>query len=533
MSSPLSQDLAGKIIEVLTQRGHVLLSRGGKSGLVRELSDRMNDALALIVGRMPPPGIVDNEVTSTFGDEKVDDAVEEMVEEITASLMDSDQVEDIFSEDAVIRRDVFRVVKDTLLSAERAWGEGEEADVEVALASLGYVAAKAAERAGASLVEAALGRAGKASGARLVKFSPEAQTATFRAALGTPDARLELEEAVADELSSLVDEGKVALPTIERRVPLGRALSPEERRASRTRIDIAATRTLLRSGCTATWEFAGGDAIAVSLVPMSEQDGRAVDAHVEAFAREVAGIVGRPRPEEEPAAAGLDAWIRLARETGKPPAREPRPSASRAAEAPPASKRAAREQTVSNGASKEAPPSAKKPAKAPERAPASRKEAAPPTAKAPAKKAPAAKKEPAAKKPAAAKKEPAAKKPAAAKKAAAKKEPAKKPAAKKAAAAKKPASKSKPAGRAAAKKPASKSKPAPRRAKVSRPASKPSRTPKKPSRTAPKPSRTPKKPSRTPKKVARTATKPSRTPKKVARTAAKPSRTPKKARRAR
>src|ERR1044071_5545703 len=98
-----------------------------------------------------------------------------------------------------------------------------------------------------------------------MRYSPETQTATFRAALATPDARLELEEAVADELSSLVDEGKGALPTIERRLPLGRAAPEEERRAARTRISVAANRTLVRSGCTATWEFTGDDAVLVSL----------------------------------------------------------------------------------------------------------------------------------------------------------------------------------------------------------------------------------------------------------------------------
>ncbi len=332
MSSPISQDLAQKIIEVLLQRGHVLLSKGGKPALVRELSDRMNDTLATIIGRLPPPGIVDNEVTSTFGDEALDDAVEEMVEDVAASLMDSDQVEDVFSEDAVIRRDVFRVVKDALLSADRAFGESEEADVEVALQTLGYVATKAAQGADPAVVEVALSRAAKASRAKLLKYTPATQTALFRAALGTPDARLELEEAVADELSNLVDEGKVALPMVERRIPIGRPVASDERHATRARIDVAATRTLLRSGCTATWEYAGDDTISVSLVPMSDQDGRAVDPFVEAFAREVQAVFNRPRAAEPSAGAGLDAWLRLAHDVRPSPARPAEPKSSRPTE---------------------------------------------------------------------------------------------------------------------------------------------------------------------------------------------------------
>lgn len=404
MSSPLSQDLAAKIIEVLVQRGHVLLSKGGRPALVREVADRINDTLATIVGRMPPPGIVENEVTSTFGDESLDDTVEEMVEDITASLMDSDHVEDVFSEDAVIRRDVFRVVKDTLLSSDHAWTESEEADVEVNLESLGYIASKAAQRAGKAMVEDALSRAARASQAKLLKYSPETQTATFRAALASPDARLELEEAVADELGNLVDEGKVALPTIERRVAIGRTTAPAERSAARTAIDVAASKTLLRSGCTATWEFAGQDAIVVSLVPMSEQDGRTVDPHVDAFTREVQSIFARGRTAAEPA-AGLDAWLQLAREirSGEPkakpaekkaPAEEKAPTSKKAArEAAPSSKRAA-ETTPASKRAAEAAPASRKAARKPEEeeAPAPKKAAAPKRKAAAREASPAAKK---------------------------------------------------------------------------------------------------------------------------------------------
>jgi hypothetical protein len=460
VSSPLSQDLAAKIIEVLTQRGYVLLSKGGRPALVRELSDRMNDTLTVIVGRMPPPGIVDNEVTSTFGDEAVDDTVEEMVEDVAASLMDSDQVEDVFAEDAVIRRDVFRVVKDTLLSAERAWGDTEEADVVVALDTLGYVAGKAAELATRSLVEGALGRAAKGARAKLLHYTPEARSATFRAALATPDARLELEEAVADELSSLVDDGKVALPSIERSVPMGRSVASDERHAARARVDIASTRTLLRSGCTATWEYVGDDTISVSLVPMSEQDGRTVDAHVEVFAREVLGIFGR-RPMESPAQQ-LEARLRAARladpsRSARPPEKPAPVSSKPASVKAPAAKAPAEKAPVSRPAPLSRPAPASKPAPVAEKAkPAAKKPAPAKKAKPAAKKpAPAKKAKPAAKKPAPAKKaKPAAKKPGPTKKLAAKKAPARaatRSVAKKAA----PAKKAKPvAKKAGAKKPA-------------------------------------------------------------------------------
>lgn len=352
VSSPLSQDLAAKIIDVLLQRGHVLLSKGGRPALVREIADRTNDTLATIVGRLPPPGIVEDEVTSTFGDEALDDTVEEMVEDVTASLMDSDHVEDVFSEDAVIRRDVFRVVKDTLLASRGTWAENEEAeaDVEVALESLGYIAAKAAQRGSPSVVEGALRQAGKGVHAKLVRYSPETRTAMFRAALASPDARLELEEAVADELCNLVDDGKVALPTIERRISLGRPVSAKERSLSRALIDEAADKTLLPTGCTYEWELEDDGTLHLSLVPMSEQDGRGIDPHVEAFARRTLVILNRdraPEPAAKPAKTGIDAWLALARsgDGAGPPAKRSSPPKAAAEESPASEKAPAKKKT--------------------------------------------------------------------------------------------------------------------------------------------------------------------------------------------
>ncbi|MBK8257659.1 MAG: hypothetical protein IPK82_33935 [Polyangiaceae bacterium] len=349
MSAPLSQDLAAKIVDVLTQRGHVLLSKGGRPALVRETAERMNDTLATIMGKLPPPGIVENEVTSTFGDDALDETVEEMVEDVTASLMDADHVEDVFSDDAVIRRDVFRVVKETLLSADRVWAETEEADVEVLLESLGYVAAKAAQRAASHVIESALEKAAKSSQARLQKYSPATKTAVFRAAFATPDGRMELEENIADELANLVEEGKVSLPTLEKRLPLGRATTSAERAAARARLDSAANKLLARSGCTSSWEYVGDSMISLLLVPMSDQDPSAIVPFVEAFGREVLLAFARPTARDTVTSSGLDAWLRLARS-------EPPPPPKAAAKKPVAEKAPAAEKASVKKEKKEKPP---------------------------------------------------------------------------------------------------------------------------------------------------------------------------------
>src|SRR5262249_50077493 len=89
-------------------------------------------------------------------------------------------------------------------------------------------------------------------------------------------------------LTDLVEQGVVDLPTIERRIDLGRALPASEQRALRARIDAAAEATLSRSGCAATWEMADPRTLRVLFTPLSDQDARGIAAPSRAFARECA-----------------------------------------------------------------------------------------------------------------------------------------------------------------------------------------------------------------------------------------------------
>ncbi|MFT3773173.1 MAG: hypothetical protein QM820_47950 [Minicystis sp.] len=181
----------------------------------------------------------------------------------------------------------------------------------VKLDTLGYVAATVSKRADAATLRQALDRAAAVAHARFSSYSPELREATFRIDGGGDDERLELEEAVADELTDLAEQGVAPLPTVERRLDLGRSLSTIEQRSLRARIDAAAEATLLRSGHAATWDFADERSIRVTFTPLSDQDARGVDAPANAFGREVAAIVGvakaqpdieavRPAPPEAP-----------------------------------------------------------------------------------------------------------------------------------------------------------------------------------------------------------------------------------------
>src|SRR5262249_51512432 len=202
-------------------------------------------------------------------------------------------------------------------------GEGDEGDhqsITVKLDTLGYVAATAGRRTDPSTLRQALDRAASVAGARFSGFSPENREATFRLEGGGVDERLEIEEAVADELTDLVEQGVVELPTIERRIDLGRALGAAEQRALRARIDAAAEAPLLRSGCAATWDPEGPRPLRVLSPPLPEQAAQGVDAPPSAFAREVAALLSSTAAAKpaKPAAA----------ETPKPTAKIAEPPAT-------------------------------------------------------------------------------------------------------------------------------------------------------------------------------------------------------------
>lgn len=315
--------LSMSVVDALKAQGHILVVKGGATALARELEELMAPRLARIVPRIEPMATVGGEVTSTFGSESIDDEVEAMVLELTSALMDSDHVEDVFAEDNVIRRDIFRSLRDGLLSAPAEGVDAVEEQVHIRLDTLGYVAATVSKLASATAMREALGRAAELVQAHFTAYSAEDRAATFLLEDGDPDGRLELEEAIADELTDLVEAGIVDLPTIERTIDLGRPLAPAEHRALAPRIDAAGQQTILRGGCVASWEMEDARTLAISFTPLSDQDARDVDQLVAAFARDLKAIVG-DRPSAPAAAAPPPAPAKPARAT-KAKVAEPEP----------------------------------------------------------------------------------------------------------------------------------------------------------------------------------------------------------------
>ncbi len=297
----LCRALSTSIVDALKSQGHILVVKGGATALAREIEELMIPGIAKIAPRVEPFAVIGGEVTSTFGSEAADEAVEDLVLELTTALMDSDHVEDVFAEDNVIRRDIFRALREGLLRPPDGAIEPDEEQVKIKLDMLGYVASTVSKLCELDMLRDALGRAAEAVQAHFTAYSAEEREATFTLEDGDPDGRLELEEAIADELTDLVEHGEIELPTLDRHLDLGRALSPAEQRASRNRFDTIAKQTLLRTGCAASWEFEGPRAIKVTFTPLSEQDGREVDELVTAFGREL--LVALREGGSPPAAA--------------------------------------------------------------------------------------------------------------------------------------------------------------------------------------------------------------------------------------
>ena len=285
----LSRRLASRVVETLKGRGRILVVSGGTAALVRTLDDAISGLVEPLVraltlqtcaGVDPAAGLPLSDLTGCA----------------TRALLDSEHLEDVFADRVSVEREVLET---TRLVLREARAERDEAIVCVELDLLGYVAKTAARRADPETIAEALIEAGRANGAELGNYNASTRQAAF---LTTPpihpDLPLELEETVADELCALVQTGKVDLPTIERSAVLRQAMSARVCAQLTRSIERLAARTLRRTGNVARWEIPDGVSVRVVFTPLSEQDGRDIDFHVNAFAREIDILVSDFMTEE-------------------------------------------------------------------------------------------------------------------------------------------------------------------------------------------------------------------------------------------
>lgn len=280
----LSRHLAQSTLDALKKAGHIVVAGGGGEAAARELSALIEPVLARILPKIQRSPIM-GEVSSTFGDEATDEMVEELVAELREALLDSDSVEDVFADDRVIERVIFLSLRDALRSLEVREDEDDEEipPISVRLDTLGYVAAAAAKGADQDTLRDALDRAAEAAQSELGAFDPDARVAIFKPTDPDPERRIEIEAAIEEELSDLVDLGVVDLPTQRRTLPLPDLTEPE-RKALRRRLDELAKRHLAAPLCPGTWDWGPNKtSVVLSFTPLSEPDGASIDRMVQAF----------------------------------------------------------------------------------------------------------------------------------------------------------------------------------------------------------------------------------------------------------
>jgi len=358
------RQLAQSTLEALKKAGHIVLARGETETVLRELADIIDPVLKRILPRIARR-VVMGEVTSTFGDEAADEAVEEMVAALRQALLDSDGVEDVFAEDHVIERAIFRSLADELhaFAATADDPDEEVPPISVRLETLGYVATAAAKTADDHTLKDALERAAEAAKTELETYDAHSRTAFFRGTEADPDRRIDIESAIEEELSDLVDLGLLPLPTILREVPLGGPLSKDERRGLSRTLDALVEKHLKSTICPGTWEWTPAGTLQLVFTPLAEPDEELVTRMAQAFIADLSPTtesLEAPR-EAKPAPAARSA--ETVRET-PPPTKPKRPAAKVAKETKPTKDKPPAAPKKANAAPKKAKTAAKQEPKA-------------------------------------------------------------------------------------------------------------------------------------------------------------------------
>ncbi|MBI4701965.1 MAG: hypothetical protein HY744_12575 [Deltaproteobacteria bacterium] len=298
----LQRLLADSVLGALQAREHVLVAAGSAGALRSEFEDIIAPALAEVTPHLAAQHI-DGEVTSTFGTEAADEAVERVVEQLAAQLMRSDHVDDIFADDRIIRRDGFRAIRDLLRRYAAGALEIDEAGpgcgpVEVSLAELGYVVASAARAAPAPTLRAALERAGERAGAPLAAVSGNRGRASFAAGERSAEIGLALREAITEELVDLVGSRAVELPHRDRLVPVPEGLGAQPRLAAI--LGEVCARTERVTGCEACCAPVDAQTLCATLTPLCTPDAERVDGHLAHFVRAIETAIADLASCEDP-----------------------------------------------------------------------------------------------------------------------------------------------------------------------------------------------------------------------------------------
>jgi len=279
----LERLIAENVLGTLVARQHLRVASGSTDSLRAELETAVVPLLSSVTPYLMAAHATVGDCQDGFNDRNADEAVAVMIDTVGERLAHSNHIDDIFVDDATLRRDSLRAARHVLLRYMR--GELEiEADVNaipsfvIALEALGYVVAAAAARLPEPRLTRALMHAGKKAGTHLEHYDAATRRATFGA--GNPTTSLlSLEDAVTAQIVSRVESGEVALPCVEQVFELPAARRGRGVVAAALREAAAVLER--RSPCRATCEKVGTKRIRLAVTPLTDEAAQHVDAYFE------------------------------------------------------------------------------------------------------------------------------------------------------------------------------------------------------------------------------------------------------------
>ncbi len=306
----LERLIAEHVLGALVQRQHFRVAHASHDSLRDELEFALVPLMPSVTPYLMAAQATADDADGGFGDRNAAEALAVMVDSLGERLSNSNHIDDIFVDDATIRRDSLRAARQVLLRYMR--GEFEIADdasdksrFVIALDSLGYLVASSAARLTEPLLTLTLSDAGTAAGAVLERFDAATRIATFSPATERTSL-LAIEESVTGRVAALVASGQVALPCVEQVFEL--PATRFARGALSTALREAAM-TLERNGqCRATCEKTASRRIRLAVTPLTEEAAQRVDAYFEELVALVEGALDAltstppsPAPESEAA----------------------------------------------------------------------------------------------------------------------------------------------------------------------------------------------------------------------------------------
>jgi hypothetical protein len=328
---------------------HVLAALGSREHLrvAADSHDALTDELEIAVAPMLPsitpylmavPGMT---ALDGFGNSNADEAVAVMIDVIGDRLAHSNHIDDIFADDARIRRDALRATRELLLSymqGELVIEDDHSSDSAyvVQLDQLGYVVAAAARRAPRALLRGALNKAARQGDAELESYDPQTRIAIFRPTRERAGL-LAIEEAIAREIGRLVEASRIELPSIAQLFELSPEVAAHERLAAALAMATRAAQNKLR--CIASCTRVSTNEVRVSFTPLSAEVAQDAERHFDELLTAIETALGQlgypftaaPDSEERSVARGKGKTASAPTSSRRQPRARARPAKTRTA----------------------------------------------------------------------------------------------------------------------------------------------------------------------------------------------------------